>query len=296
MTMTNAKKIAFWGTPAFTTRFLETLYEEGFVPSLIVTNPDRPAGRGMQLTAPEPKVWGERHGIRVLQPEKITPEVIEELRKEHWDLFVVVAYGAILPEAVITLPRFGTINVHYSLLPKYRGATPVESAILHGDETTGVSIQQMRFKLDSGPIIAEKEIAIAPADTTLSLREKLNDEALKLLPDVITSVFDGTATAREQDESQATVCKKIQKEDGRIDLSDDPVINDRKFRAYTPSPGTFFMAQKDGNAVRVKIKSAHLEDGPDTLSGSGKRFVLDTVIPENGKPTTGAAFEHRLRS
>lgn len=224
----------------------------------------------MKLTAPEPKQWAEKRSISVFQPEKITPEVIEDLAKEPWDLFVVVAYGAILPEALITLPKYGTINVHYSLLPKYRGASPVEAAILHGDATTGVSIQQMRFALDSGPILAEKEIPIAPTDTAGTLREKLNDEALVLLPEVITSLFAGTTTPCEQDGAAATYCKKIKKEEGLLDLSDDPLTLDRKYRAYTPSPGTFFM--KGGK--RYKIITAHLENG---------QFIVDEVIPENGR-------------
>jgi methionyl-tRNA formyltransferase len=272
--MGSHKKIAFFGTPSFTTRFLDVLKTHGFVPTLIVTNPDRPRGRGMQLTAPEPKIWGTTHGIRVLQPEKLDDDFFAELSKEHWDLFVVVAYGKIIPERVINLPKHGTINVHYSLLPKYRGATPVESAILNGDETTGVCIQQMRFKLDTGPILAQREVTIDPTDTTPTLREKLNDEALALLPDVVASIFDGTIVPKEQGEDGVSLCTKISKEDGELLLANDPVVNDRKFRAYVQSPGVFFMTEKDGERIRVKIKEAHLENGS---------FILDVVIPENGK-------------
>lgn len=285
--MKNAKKIAFFGTPPFTLSFLDLLYDEGMVPSLIITNPDRPVGRGMKLIAPEPKNWGALHGIEVRQPEKLDDAFFAMLSKEPWDLFVVVAYGKIIPERIIALPRFGTINVHYSLLPKYRGATPVESAILHGDPTTGVSIQQMRVKLDTGPILAQKEVAIAENDTSPTLRERLNDEALALLPNLLAAIFDGSARAAEQDEADATRCGKISKEDGEVSLAEDPVLLDRKFRAYAPWPGLYFYAEKNGERVRVKIKTAHLEDG---------RFVVDSVIPENGKPMPRDAFERWIKS
>ena len=285
--MQQRKKIAFFGTPAFTTRFLNMLTEAGYAPTIIVTAPDRPAGRGMKLTAPGPKRWGEERGIRVLQPEKLDDDFYTELSKEHWDLFIVIAYGKIFPERFISLPAHGTINVHYSLLPKYRGATPVESAILHGDTSTGVSIQAMRSRLDSGPILAAKEVPIDSTDTTPSLREKLNDEALQLLPGVIENIFSGNTRAREQDEAAATYCTKISKEDGEISLSDDPLILDRKLRAYQPWPGLFFYAEKGGKRIRVKIKAAHLEEG---------RLVLDTVIPENGKPLSASSFQQFLRS
>lgn len=279
--MGNTKKIAFWGTPDFTTSFLNILHENVLSPSLIVTNPDRPSGRGMLLHVPAPALWAKTHGVKVLQPEKIDDSFFEELQKEPWDLFIVIAYGKILPEKVIALPKFGTINIHYSLLPKYRGATPVESAILNGDTTTGVCIQQMRYELDSGPIFAQKQLTISPTDTTVTLRDRLNTEALSLLPEVIGSIFQNTITPIEQNETGTTICKKIKKEDGQIFLDASAETNDKKFRAYSHSPGTFFMVKKGDKNIRIKIKNAHLEGGA---------FVLDTVIPENSKPMTGKEF------
>jgi methionyl-tRNA formyltransferase len=262
--------IAFFGTPPFTVDFLQTLAAGGFTPSLVVTNPDRPAGRGMIMTAPEPKVWAEKHSITVLQPDKLDDAFFAELTKTEWDLFVVVAYGQIMPERVINLPKYGTINVHYSLLPKYRGATPVESAILNGDQTTGIAIQQMRYKLDTGPIFVKSEMDIAPDDTARTLRDKLNAEALRLLVPTITGIFSGSIIPIEQDDTQATHCGKIKKEDGLISLSDDPIELDRKYSAYDGWPGLYFYTKEN---VRVKITKAHF-DGT---------FVIDEVIPENGK-------------
>lgn len=268
------KNIAFFGTPPFTTDFLDALVASGYSPSLVVTGPDRPVGRGMVLTSPEPKVWAASHGVQVLQPEKLNDEFFAELSQTPWDLFVVVAYGKIMPERVIGLPKYGTINVHYSLLPKYRGATPVESALLNGDTTTGVTIQQMAYKLDSGAILATKEIPIDPTDTTPTLRNTLNTEALQLLLSLIKNILEHNTTPVVQDESLVTSCKKISKEDGEINLTDDDVTNDRKFRAYTPWPGSYFFQDVGGKMLRIKITKAHLD---------GEQFVIDEIIPENGK-------------
>ena len=269
--------IAFFGTPPFTTDFLDTLVATGYSPRLVVTAPDRPVGRGMLMTAPEPKVWADVKGIKVLQPEKLDDAFFAQLSETQWDLFVVVAYGKIIPERVINLPKFGTINVHYSLLPKYRGATPTESAILNGDATTGVTIQQMVYKLDAGDILSTKEVSIDPTDTTLTLRDKLNKQALTLLPETINHIFDGTITRISQDESLVTTCGKFTKDMGELNLSDSGIINDRKYRAYTGSIGTYFF----DNGTRIKITNAHLE---------GEQFVIDEVIPENGKRMPYSAY------
>jgi methionyl-tRNA formyltransferase len=272
-----AMKIAFFGTPDFTVDFLDTLKKSGFCPSLVITNGDRPVGRGMVLTSPLPKKWADENTVKVLQPEKLNDEIFEELSKESWDLFIVIAYGKIIPEKIINLPKFGTINLHYSLLPKYRGATPVESAILHGEQTSGITIQKMRFRLDTGPIIFQEEVPIEISDTTITLREKMNQRAQEVLPEVIQNIFENKIQEIEQDESLASHCGKISKEDGLISIDDDPTVLDRKWRAYTPWPGLYFFlpAQTGKDGKRIKITKAHLKGG---------RFVIEEVIPENGKP------------
>lgn len=268
-------KIAFFGTPDFTVNFLEKLKSSDLCPVLIVTNPDRPSGRGMVMTSPLPKKWAYENALKVLQPEKLTDELFEELSKESWDLFVVIAYGKIIPERFISLPKFGTINLHYSLLPKYRGATPVESAILSGDEISGITIQKMRFKLDTGPIIFQEEMRVDADDTTTTLREKMNQRALEVLPEIIKNIFENKIIETEQDESLATHCGKISKEDGQISLNDDPITLDRKCRAYQGWPGLYFFLPAAGqDSKRIKITKAHLENG---------RFVIEEVIPEGGK-------------
>lgn len=272
-------KIAFFGTPPFTIDFLDTLVDAGFTPSLVVTGPDRKVGRGMHLTAPEPKAWALEHDITVLQPEKLDDAFYTEISAHNWDLFVVVAYGKIIPERIITLPKYGTINVHYSLLPKYRGATPVEAAILNGDTVTGITIQQMTYELDSGDILTSSELPIDPLDTTHTLRVNLNTAALPLLVETIRAIESGTTTPTPQDHSKATKVGKIKKEDGLVSLGDDTATLDRKYRAYDGWPGIYFM---HGN-MRVKITNAHLEGGT---------FVIDEVIPENGKRMSFESFQN----
>lgn len=260
----------FFGTPDVASETLEILKANGYLPSLIVTTPDKPQGRKMVVTPPPVKAWAQKNNIPYLQPEKITPDFIEEFKKLNTDLSIVVAYGKILPEELIKIPRLGTINIHYSLLPKYRGASPVETCLLNGDTETGVSIQQMAFKLDSGAIIAEEKINIDINDTKLELREKLikigGDLLCKIIPDIVNQNLNPIA----QDESRATFCKKIKKEDGEIDPNGNALGNWNKYRAFFGWPGVFFFI----NGKRIKITKARYENDS---------FVIERVIPEGKK-------------
>lgn len=263
-------KIAFFGTPAFTVEFLDYLKENNLTPSLIVTGMDVPIGRKQIITPPEPKRWAEKEHIRYVQPEKNLTELTETLSNEEWDLFIVIAYGKILPERLINLPKHGTINVHYSLLPKYRGASPVEHAILNGDRTTGVCIQHMVYELDAGAIIKQQEVAIADTDTHITLRDKLNQIAKPLLLESINTLTTGNQDFIIQDETQKTITKKIKKTDGLVSFDEDGDSLWRKYRAYFGWPGIYFMDEKNEQSIRVKINTAHYD----------KTFVIDTVIPE----------------
>lgn len=278
-------RIAFFGTPPLTTEILDALASAGYAPSLVITNPDTPQGRGMVLTSPAPKLWAQERGIAVIQPEKITDAVIATLKEQVWDLFIVVAYGSILPETLINIPKHGTINIHYSLLPRYRGATPVEAALLAGDTETGVCIQTMVYELDAGAIIAEEKESIHPNDTTPILRGRLNTKAAALLIQTLPEYLNGAITPAAQDNSKATRCRKIKKEDGLITLSDDPIILDRKYRAYQPWPGLYFFVEKNNIQVRVKISSATFD---------GVHFIPTIVIPENMKPMAMESLRHWL--
>ena len=183
---------------------------------------------------------------------------------------IVVAYGKILPEEIINAPKLGSINIHYSLLPKYRGASPVESAILNGDDETGVTIQQMEFKMDTGPILAVEKTPIGESETAPELRARLIKIGGELLVKILPDFVEGKIVPMPQDETQATKCKKMTKEDGFINLEDGAVKNYNKFRAYAKWPRTYFF--KDDK--RYIITDASLEDN---------KFIIKKVIPEGGK-------------
>ncbi len=236
----------FFGTPDVASETLEILKQTGFLPSLIITSPDKPQGRKMIITPPPVKIWAEQNNIPYIQPEKITKVGLDVVFKSiaqagepsiairqqadmrgfqnniQPDLFIVVAYGKILSEELINMPKLGSINIHYSLLPRYRGASPVESAILNGDDYTGISIQKMAYKMDSGPIIAQEKIAIDPDEKAPTLRKRLikigGELLVKTLPDFIKEKIIPVP----QDENKATYCKKIKKEDGLVNLEEEP--------------------------------------------------------------------------
>jgi methionyl-tRNA formyltransferase len=261
---------AFWGTPDVSSQTLDILYSFGCIPSIIITSPDQRSGRGMYLNITPVDKWAQKHNIKSLKPEKITQEFIEEFKKFNIDLSIVVAYGKILPESIINIPKLGTINIHYSLLPKYRGASPLESTLLNGDIITGVSIQQMVFKLDSGPLLKEKKIPIDINDTKDTLRNKLiklgGDTLCEIIPDIINKNIKSII----QNEDLATFCKKIKKEDGLINPDGNPIENWNKYRAFYGWPGIYFFV----NQKRIKIISAKYENNS---------FTIERVVPEGKK-------------
>ena len=275
-------RIAFFGTPELTTTLLNTLAEAGMTPVVVVTGEDKPIGRKQVITAPAAKVWAMGHEVPTLQPSRLDADFLAVFKDLHIDLSVVVAYGKIMPQELIDCPRLGTINLHYSLLPKYRGASPVEAALLAGEETTGITIQHMRYALDSGPVIASLEVPITPDETTPELRSRLNDLAKPLLIESIDRLASGTATFTEQDDSHATFSKKISKADGLLDLSSDPLTNYRKYRAYFGWPGTYFFIEHEGKQMRTIIKDAEFKDN---------QFIIKKVLPEGKKEMDYEVFK-----
>ncbi|MDD3662564.1 MAG: methionyl-tRNA formyltransferase [Candidatus Pacebacteria bacterium] len=267
----------FLGTPDVASQTLDILKSNGYLPSLIITSPDKPQGRKMILTPPPVKTWAEENNVPYLQPEKINSELIEKLSIFNFELAIVVAYGKILPESFINLPKLGTINIHYSLLPKYRGASPVEAALLNGDTETGISIQQMEFKLDSGPILAEEKIEIEINDTKETLREKLIKIGGDLLCKIIPDIIEGRIEGKIQNEENATFCKKIKKEHGEIDPDGTAQENWNKYRAYHGWPGVYFFL----NDRRIKITKAKYENDS---------FIIERVIPEGKKEVNYSDF------
>jgi methionyl-tRNA formyltransferase len=232
-------KIIFAATPEIALLSLQSLENSpDFEICAVFTQPDKPANRG-KITPPPVKVFAEEKGIRVYQPEKFAAAEVEIIRKYNPDFLVVVAYGLILPKEILTIPKHGCINLHGSLLPKYRGASPIQSAILAGDEISGVSFMQIEEELDSGGVYAAFTTPIAKK-TSAELSADLADLGGKYFPKVLREIAEGKLTPTPQDSAAATFTKKIRKEDGKIDFTtEDAESILRKLRAFTPWPGIF---------------------------------------------------------
>jgi len=274
--------IAFFGTPDVAVYVLDELARVGILPTLIVTAPDKPKGRKLIVTPSPAKIWAEEHNLSIYQPEKLNGDAINTLAEEGpWDLFIVAAYGSLIPSEVLDTPKYGTLNVHPSLLPKLRGASPIQTAILEEDET-GVTIMLVDEEMDHGPIVVQEKVIIPEWPPKASeLQEILARKGGNMLAEIIPRWVTGTIETLEQDHGNATYTKKITKEDGEINLSDDAQKNFRKFQAYSIWPRTYFFtdlpadkAGKNGERMRVIITDAAIENGT---------FVIKKVIPEGGK-------------
>ncbi len=230
-------KIIFMGTPDFTIPILDALKDAGHEVVLVVTQPDRPKGRKAVLTAPPAKEWAVRNGIPIFQPERIRdPQALEELRKYPADVAVVAAFGQILPREVLEYPTHGCINVHASLLPKYRGAAPIQWSILNGDKVTGVTTMQMGVGLDDGDILLQKEWEISPTDTGGSLFESLSVLGGEAIVETLALLGEGRLVARPQDESRATHVGKIDKALGKLDFTCSAAELEHYVRGLNPWP------------------------------------------------------------
>lgn len=272
---TNMKEYSsvFFGTPRFAVYTLDALEAAGMVPDVIVTAPDKPAGRGLLLKEPPVKEWALAREIPVLQPESLKKESpdLDFLKNSEWDIFVVSAYGKILPKDILALPRKGTLNVHPSLLPRFRGASPIESQILSDEKTVGATIMLMDEEMDHGPIVAQA--SVTPEEWPLKasvLEEMLGTIGGELLAETVPSWIKGDITPEAQDHTKATFTKKIEKVDGEIALDGDAYQNYLKYCAYDEWPGTFFFQ----NGKRIKITEAEYKNGVFTPLG---------VIPEGRK-------------
>ncbi len=270
--------IAFFGTPNIAVYVLHELKKVGIIPNLVITNPDRPQGRGLTQTPSDAKVWALENGIAIFQPESLRDkETLTPLTSQQWDLFIVVAYGQIMPKWLIDLPSHRTLNVHPSMLPKLRGASPIRTAILEGGNNMGVSVMLMDEQMDHGPIlIQEKAVITFPilgeaADALLARRGG------ELLATIIPAWIAGEITPQEQNHEEATFCKKIRKEMGEIEInpfnlpkSMEAFTTYRKICALDGWPGTFFFY----NEKRIKITEAELR---------GTALIIKKVIPEGKK-------------
>ncbi len=261
-------RIIFMGTPDFAVVSLQALSDAAHEIVLVLTQPDRPKGRGGALTMSPVKEWAIKHDVPVYQPERIRdPEAMEYLREYESDIGVVAAFGQILPKEVLDMPAHGCVNVHASLLPKYRGAAPIQWAILNGDEETGVTIMQMDVGLDDGDIISQEKIAISPDDTGGSLFDKLSELGGRLLVSTLSDIEKGVAVRTPQDGDKATKVGMIKKDLGKLDLSKSAVVLERYIRGLSPWPGTYTNLGSD----TIKIHRAFVLSSNSEVDLSGAR-------------------------
>jgi methionyl-tRNA formyltransferase len=291
-------RIAFMGTAELAVPCLGAVAKmPGHEVIAVITQPDRPKGRDLNPVAPPVKVAGERLGIPVRQPLKIRePAAIDSLRAARPDLVIVVAYGQILPKAVLEIPPLGCVNVHASLLPRWRGAAPIPYAILHGDRETGVTTMYMDERMDTGDIILQRSEFISDDDTSATLHDRLAKLGAEVLGETVGLIAEGKAPRAKQDEAQATYAKKIVKEDGRIDWGRSAVEIERQIRAYNPWPSAY--TQLGG--LTLKIWKAQVVEN---AAGKPGEILTDFVVatgqsglrvlelqPANGKRMAVDAF------
>ncbi len=292
-------RVAFFGSPDFAVPTLNALIDSSYRPVVVVTQPDRPAGRGRTLQPPPVKEAAIAAGIPILQPERLrSNEAIEALTAYQPDLQIVVAYGQILPRAVLDLPAHGTLNVHASLLPRWRGAAPVQGAILAGDDETGITIMRVDEGEDTGDILASRVEPILPDDDAGSLSDRLQIVGAELLLEIIPRWLKSELTPTTQDPRQVTRARRIKKQQGRIDWTQPAISIARQVRAFSPWPGAF--STLDGHAIRVwRATAAVTPSGsePGTIVADGETIDVTTGngtlrierLQRAGKRATSAA-------
>ncbi len=275
-------KIIFIGTPEFGAIILEGLIKANFGPVLVITAPDKPVGRKQILTPPLVKVIAQKYNIPIAQPEKIGNFKLE-IGNLQPDLIIVAAYSQILPKKILEFPKYGCLNVHPSLLPKYRGASPIQYAILNGDTETGVTIMFMDEKMDHGEVISNIKYQISKRITYPELLKELAELGVKLLIETIPKWIKGGIKPKPQDESKATFTKILKKEDGKVDWKKSAEEIERQIRAFTPWPGTF--ALFGGKSFKI-LKAEVLKQTKNGPFGEpGKTFLApdDKIAVQTGK-------------
>lgn len=272
--MSEALNIIFAGTPDFAARHLDALLSSGHKLVGVFTQPDRPAGRGNKLTASPVKQLAEQHNIPVFQPKSLRPEESQQLVAGlNADLMVVVAYGLILPAPVLAMPRLGCINVHGSLLPKWRGAAPIQRSLWAGDSETGVTIMQMDVGLDTGDMLHKLACPIEPEDTSATLYNKLAELGPKGMLTTLSQLVDGSARPVVQDESLVSYAEKLSKEEAKLDWSLSAVQLERCIRAFNPWPVSYFTIDDQPVKVWKATVLPHAEKPPGEIVQADKNGI-----------------------
>jgi len=273
--VSDSLRIIFAGTPDFAARHLDALLAANYNVVGVFTQPDRPAGRGKKLMPSPVKVVAQEHGLPVFQPASLRPAENQQLIADlNADIMVVVAYGLILPKAVLEMPRLGCINVHGSLLPRWRGAAPIQRSLWAGDDETGVTIMQMDVGLDTGDMLYKLACPITPDDTSASLYDKLAELGPQGLIETLQLLASGKARPEVQDESQVTYAEKLSKEEALLDWSLSAAQLERCIRAFNPWPMSYFMM--DGQPVKVwkaSVLEAATNAAPGTILEADKQGI-----------------------
>ncbi len=270
--------IIYIGTPQFSVPILEALINSDYKPSLVITEPDRAKGRKKILTPPPVKLAAQKNNIAVLQPLKIS-EISSEIKKINPDLMIVAAYGQIIPQEILDIPKFGALNIHPSLLPRYRGASPIQNTILDDEKQTGTTIIKMDAKMDHGDIVASSNVKCQMSKLSYpELAKQLAELSAKLLIDALPGYLSEKIKLQPQDHKKATFTKLLTKEDGLLREDEKPDIVVRKVRAYYPWPGTYFLIDKK----RFIIKKVYIEN---------EQIVIDQIQPEGKKPMSMDDFK-----
>lgn len=301
--MSEHTRIVFMGSPEFALPTLKALAENYAVVG-VVTQPDRPAGRGRTLTPPAVKTLAEQLELPLMQPRRLSKDkAMQQLKDWNPELIIVAAFGQILKPEVLGLPPFGCINVHASLLPRWRGAAPIRAAILHGDQETGVTLMKMDAGVDTGPLLSQRSTPVLPEDTPLTLSERLAELGAELLLETLPAYLTGELQPQPQDETQATYAPMLKKEDGQLDFSQPAEELSRRVRGLKPWPGAFMLWQ----GQRLKIQRAHAEEGKadigqtiivqglPAIGTADGLLVLDELQPAGKKPMPGKVFLNGAR-
>jgi methionyl-tRNA formyltransferase len=276
-------KLVFCGTPQFAVPSLERLAACGLDVQLVVTQPDRPQGRGMEMAAPPVKQAAQKLKLPVIQPERIkkNEEFQNQLTRLQPEAIIVVGYGRLIPTWMLALPPRGNINVHASLLPKYRGAAPIQWAIASGESVTGVTTMLLNEGLDTGDILLQRETEIRPDDTAVSLAPRLAESGAELLVETLRGLQQGTLRAVSQDHSRATLAPILKKEDGQIDFNLTAFQIRNRMRGFQPWPGAFTQFR----GKNLKIVAAHPAEGVLSLSPGELRLIGERLFVGSGNGT-----------
>lgn len=277
-------RIIFAGTPEFALASLSALLDAGHNVVAVYTQPDRPAGRGRKLASSPVKRYAAAQGLPILQPESLrSVAAAEELSALKPDLMIVAAYGLLLPQNILDIPLSGCLNVHASLLPRWRGAAPIQAAILAGDETTGISLMRMTAGLDEGPVFSKRELSIGPQESAAQLHDRLATLGGEQLVADLAKIVAGELPAENQDESLATYAAKIKTADAELDWSLPATALHDKVRAYNPAPGAYFFREIDAETVRIKVWQAGVVPDLSGEPGSVIAFDANSVIIAAGE-------------